>query len=420
MKKIFWFACVCSLAFLMACQESGRVKGDLPVIDVEAAFQTPSELLLSDLGEEVAYVPLETNDSSLVKLNSSSKMVVTDRYLFVGDNRSPLLCFDRKTGKCLRQIGSIGQGPGEYTDGSSFLVDMESERIYVRVLARSYRCYDFEGNFLNTVELPVTGHFMMEGHYFLGDKAYIYGNVPNGETTAMAYECKLPEGNLLDSVPARPEDKAPGKTKAVAPMKGFEVYGGSSFMVQYEDDTWTFGSRTSAPLWMSEGELYHKDLFCDTIFRMKGLVKEEPVAAFYMGGLGGFGRYETMEAVKGKYIIPRVLHGGERVYFTLFTGMYDIQGFISKAKSGGMRPGCGIYNLRTGELKVSGESMYFRHKDKGMPKACIYTLSTEGEWVMIYQAEELVEARENMPEETRPEWLKNLKEDDNPVVMIIK
>jgi hypothetical protein len=55
-----------------------------------------------------------------------------------------------------------------------------------------------------------------------------------------------------------------------------------------------------------------------------------------------------------------------------------------------------------------------------MPETCVYTLSTDGSWVAIYQAYMLVEARENIPAEKQPEWLKNLKEDDNPVIMMIK
>ena len=64
--------------------------------------------------------------------------------------------------------------------------------------------------------------------------------------------------------------------------------------------------------------------------------------------------------------------------------------------------------------------MYFKHPDEAMPEACVYTLSTDGQWVAVYQADKLVEARENIPVEQQPEWLKNLKEDDNPVIMTVK
>ena len=163
-----------------------------------------------------------------------------------------------------------------------------------------------------------------------------------------------------------------------------------------------------------------KDLFCDTLFQMKGLYREKPVVAFRLGGLGGYNRYETSGGMEGKYVLPRVLFNGEQVYFTLFTGLYDIQGLIRKIKSGGVRPSVGLYNLRTGEVKIQKENMIFKHSDESMPKACVYTLSTDGQWVAVYQADKLVEARENIPADKQPEWLKNLKEDDNPVIMMIK
>ena len=204
------------------------------------------------------------------------------------------------------------------------------------------------------------------------------------------------------------------------PFRGTETFGGMFFMQEYEDGTWTAGNRKNNTYISANGKLYHKDLFCDTLFQMKGLHREVPIADFHLGSYGGYERYEKTSGMEGKYILPRVLFNGEYIYFTLVTGIYNLQSVIRKMKSGGFRPSIGIYNLRTGEVKVQKEKMYLQHPDEGMPKACIYTLSTDGYWVAIYQANELVEARENIPAEKQPEWMKNLKEDDNPVILMIK
>ena len=124
--------------------------------------------------------------------------------------------------------------------------------------------------------------------------------------------------------------------------------------------------------------------------------------------------------MEGKYVLPRVLFNGKQIYFTLVTGLYDVQGLIRKIKGDGIRPSCGIYNLQTGEVRVQKENLSFKHPDEAMPEACVYTLSTDGYWVAVYQADKLVEARENISAEKQPEWLKNLKEDDNPVLLVIK
>ena len=419
MKKTIIPISLCIGLFLSACGGEKNVpQGEVPVIDIENAIQNPQELLLSDFGEKISYVSLETTDESLVKLLSGSKMIVTNPYIFIGEDQSPILCFDRNTGKFLRTIGSLGQGPGEYQNPSEMEVDAEAKRIYIRVAPSHYLCYDFEGEFLHTLTLPGERTFKMGAHYFADNKAYGYGNILNEGATNQAYAYRLPKGICADSLTLT--EPASKKSKGVARMRGAEAYGGSFFMVEHKDGTWTAGNRMNGTFQSLNGKLFHKDLFCDTLFQMKGLHREKAIAAFHLGSYGGYERYETARNMEGKYLLPRVLYDGERIYFTLFTGMYDMQDLTQKLKSKSVRPGCGIYNLRTGEVKAQKDYMYLQHPDEGMPKACIYTLSTDGHWVAVYQAEKLVEARENIPAEKQPEWLKKLKEDDNPVILLIR
>ena len=419
MKKTILPFSICISLLLSACGgRSSQNQGEVTIIDVETAFQNPQELSVTDLGEKMTYIPLETLDKSLVNLRSNSKMIVTDQYIFIGDGQSPILSFDRTTGKFLRYIGNIGQGPGEYQSSTDMEVDIENKRIYIRAAVSHYQCYDFEGKFLHTFTLPGEKTFMMGSHHFTDNKAYVHCTIPNEETSNQAYAYQLPDGTCTDSLPMNKMNSK--KTKAVAPLIGTETYGGMFFMVEYEDGTWTAGNHISGTYQSMDGKLYHKDLFCDTLFQMKGLHREKPVISFHLGNLGGYGRYETSNKMEGKYILPRVLYNGKQIYFTLFTGLYDIPNLMRKMKSGNVRPGCGIYNLSTGEVKVQKESMFFKHPDEGMPKACIYTLSTDGHWVAVYQADRLIKARENIPMEKQPEWLKNLKEDDNPVIMTIE
>ena len=188
MKKTFLPISLCMSLLLSACGGEKNVpQGEVPVIDVETAIQNPQELLLTDLGEKITYIPLETTDESLVKLSSGSKMIVTDQYIFIGEDLSPILCFDRGTGKFLRNIGSIGQGPGEYRNPAEMEVDAEAKRIYIRAAPSHYLCYDFEGKFLHTLTLPGERTFMMGAHYFADNKAYGYGNILNEGATNQAY-----------------------------------------------------------------------------------------------------------------------------------------------------------------------------------------------------------------------------------------
>ena len=71
-------------------------------------------LLLSDIVEDVEYVKLETTDDCLVA--SSVSIFATDEDIYVLNKNytnEELFRFDRKTGKFVSRIGSIGQGPKE-------------------------------------------------------------------------------------------------------------------------------------------------------------------------------------------------------------------------------------------------------------------------------------------------------------------
>lgn len=403
-----------------ACKETMNTGNGVPVIDVETAFQSPQELCLTDLGQKLTYIPLETNDASITEINPMTKVTVTEEFIFIGNNQSPILCFDRKNGKFIRNIGSIGQGPNEFLNASTLEVDNDAKRIYVKKTPGNYVCFDYEGNALTPVNLPGEKNFMMGAHYFANNKAYGYCNVAKETTTAQGYCYSLPSGELLDSIPLT--DMHAKKIKSIAPLRSQEVYGGMFMMAEHEDGTWTGGNYTNSTFWTTNHTLYHKDIFCDTIYRMKDLYKQEPIVAFQLGSLGGYGRYETASSMEGRYLLPRILHNGKHIYFTLFTEVYDIQGMMKKLTSGGviLNPGCGLYNTESGEVKLQKESLLFKHPNEDMPKVCINTITTDGHWVAIYQAEELVEARENIPTDQQPDWLKQLKEDDNPVILVIE
>ena len=60
MKKTFLSISLCMSLLLSACGGEKNVpQGEVPVINVETAIQNPQELLLTDLGEKITYIPLE-------------------------------------------------------------------------------------------------------------------------------------------------------------------------------------------------------------------------------------------------------------------------------------------------------------------------------------------------------------------------
>ena len=108
-RKCLYFAALLTLV-LAACQPSAqKAEHDgLLHIDVEAAMENLSELKVSDLGSQVHYVPLETNDSCLI--GNRPNLMVLDKYILVQSNRR-MLCFDKETGSFLGTIGHVGEDP---------------------------------------------------------------------------------------------------------------------------------------------------------------------------------------------------------------------------------------------------------------------------------------------------------------------
>lgn len=411
---------ICAALSVTSCSESvNKGRGNLQEIDVETAFKQPQELSLLDLGKDMTYIPLETVDESLIKLNSTSIMKVTEDYIFIADSGSPILCFDRKTGKFLHQVGNVGKGPQEYVNGTSFTIDPIGKRIYVMLGARRFQCYDYEGDFLETVTCVDMIQAMADSYFFVGDKVYQHVNIADENTTALTYCYDLKSGQPIDSLLAGASDKPATARTLMMPMMGTEVFGGRTFIAQH-GDSYTYGRRLNSAFWVTDGELYMKDAFCDTIFQVKDLKRRMPVVAFRMGEYGGYGRFETKEYMADKFLIPNLQNGKDCIYFILYKGLYE---FIDMMKAGKVPTGkfsCGIYNKRTGETKIQENSVNFKNPLSGMPDAVVFNVSTDGAFVLTYQADQLASARGEIPEEKQPEWLKNLKEDDNPVILLVK
>lgn len=62
------------------------------------------------------------------------------------------LSFSR-TGKFLNRIGSIGQGPGEYVNYLTFLVDEDKKEVYIFSTNNGVLVYDFEGGFKSKFQI---------------------------------------------------------------------------------------------------------------------------------------------------------------------------------------------------------------------------------------------------------------------------
>lgn len=110
-------------------------------------------------------IPLEllVEDFEIIKLDSNveegwidrrfPRVFFTDNYIAVGMAKKPVLLF-QKDGTFLREVGKIGQGPGEFSLVDNLYLDENQNRIYILPMtSKQVVLYDFEGAFLQSIPL---------------------------------------------------------------------------------------------------------------------------------------------------------------------------------------------------------------------------------------------------------------------------
>ena len=117
----------------------------IPVINLSKNVSSVPSLLLSEVAEKLEIVPLEMTDESV--LSDITEMQVTDHNIWIDHGREFYIYRFSRTGKFLNRIGSIGQGPGEYVNYLTFLVDEDKKEVYIFSTNNGVLVYDFEGRF---------------------------------------------------------------------------------------------------------------------------------------------------------------------------------------------------------------------------------------------------------------------------------
>ena len=107
-------------------------------------------LSVNDIFKEIKYIPLETNNFSLLTSITSqnfSKLILKDGYIYTQELDRPLFIFD-ENGRWIRTIERRGQGPEEYLNFSSFDVNNNREIAVVDGMRKKILFYSWEGEFL--------------------------------------------------------------------------------------------------------------------------------------------------------------------------------------------------------------------------------------------------------------------------------
>ncbi len=134
-----------TLFIFASCKNKGKTVNEAPglpyQVNLEQGINNIRPVPVSNLGKGLEYIPLETDPS--IMLSRVSAVFLDDSLIYVTDG-GRLLLFDRR-GKYIKQIGSAGRGPGEYSRVADFIVDKDAGEIYI-LSSRIVLVYDMQGN----------------------------------------------------------------------------------------------------------------------------------------------------------------------------------------------------------------------------------------------------------------------------------
>jgi hypothetical protein len=154
--EIFIFAVI-----LTGCSEAPS-SSDILTIDIVPQIDNPVTLKASDIISKMRYIALETTDSSLLDI-ASATIILQNEYFFIQyahQSMQWLYMFDNN-GKYIRQIGKQGQGPDEYLH---FNFDVVNDTIYLydgarrRILVYSYDNKCLKNINIRSDSLPIITH----------------------------------------------------------------------------------------------------------------------------------------------------------------------------------------------------------------------------------------------------------------------
>ena len=368
MKYLFSFLCLCCVLSVLAQK---------PVVInlAKAISESPKEIMLNELASDIRYVPLETTDDCLMN-NEFYIMQYTGEDIIT----SGIFHFD-KNGKFLNKIGSKGQGPEEYLQDLFAFGDWKNKLLYVQNWT-TLTCYGFDGTFVRSIPTPQ----LNMGAAGLFDENHIL------------YSNDIYYADKANPIQLYMVDSQNGKT--VSKWRGHleenKKYGmiltSRDFMYNYDNS------------------LFYKPALENVIFKILSPKKRQLVYKFDCSG-------KDID-VSADEVDPKKRFQFLSVYWAKETAQYLFVNYGMKNISR-----LGIYDKE----KKTFTNVTIKDNLAGGYDIHPAWTSDDNHLLMVYYAGGLLQDKEKrystglLPERKKEldELLKNIKEDDNPVVILV-
>lgn len=368
MKYLFSFLCLC-------CVLSVSAQKPVVINLAKAISESPKEIMLNELASDIRYVPLETTDDCLMN-NEFYIMQYTGEDIIT----SGIFHFD-KNGKFLNKIGSKGQGPEEYLQDLFAFGDWKNKLLYVQNWT-TLTCYGFDGTFVRSIPTP---QLNMGAAGLFDENHILYSN-----DIYYADKANPIQLYMVDSQNGKTVSKWPGHLEEN--KKYGMILTSRDFMYNYDNS------------------LFYKPALENVIFKILSPKKRQLVYKFDCSG-------KDID-VSADEVDPKKRFQFLSVYWAKETAQYLFVNYGMKNISR-----LGIYDKE----KKTFTNVTIKDNLAGGYDIHPAWTSDDNHLLMVYYAGGLLQDKEKrystglLPERKKEldELLKNIKEDDNPVVILV-
>ena len=152
MNKTNIFLLACWLICSYACTSQPQSTTGIPVVDFEKEY--PQKDLLVSENADVEYVRLETTDEVLLDGLAGLYLSVTDRYIVTNNSKEGRIFVFNRQGKHLYNFMRKGNSGEEFMYAKKVRVDDKVEEIFVLDARNKVLVYTLDGKFKRVLDLP--------------------------------------------------------------------------------------------------------------------------------------------------------------------------------------------------------------------------------------------------------------------------
>ena len=386
--------CMMACIGMAACssnQQQETVSENLPytVIPFEKGVENEKQVKLSEIAEKITFVPLETTDTVLISKPKLMSIVYVDRKIVIPCSIG-LLAFD-ENGKFLNTISQRGQGPKEYVQLLCVSANEELGVIYLQ-----------------------TGHKMMT--YYPNGSFVKENRIPIGQSLeTLVMQDSITISSIWNNTGKKPYRLLLSDTKGDT-LKAFPQY---DHFDMPEGWNWIYRNNKEDNLYTYKGEAVYRDYYCDTIYN----ITRDALLPRYLLKMGKYQlpkdlRLEAAFVTSDRERDEKLKLAENYLRPTLFENdRYIIMPYTTwNIWDKSLPPYLMIYNRETKECIKVKDGAFVNDMMGDLP-FCPDARIAENVLAEWWEATELLELAEEGVK--LPDNLKNLKEDDNGVLVLV-